>query len=346
MVINKTHKNQIEIREKTMKKCKYMLYLLAAVLVMGCGQTVVETLHVPDNPSLNAPGKGLTMAILPFADYTYADSIAGPYRRNLAISEALTDSIVANGFNVAVQEDVFGYLVDEEIISVIPYDEHSTASLSDELNNEWSEVMKQKLQGYIQQQKMESGNTVSESPGTHALNNNAIAKIGRRFNADYIVRGRILEFKSREEHTWKPWKKGILPFSFGLSSQTLNGFARSDTYDDWGHMLLPGTLGAVIGYNADTLGFDNNVGGGFVWGAVGAGLGHMAKNGGQVDQAVVQLRIWIQEAETGNLVWTNRVDVKVSPESIYSDRQYDTLFDTAINKGITTLIDNFVATRL
>ncbi len=325
-----------------MQKFKYLLYLLSAVLIMGCGQTVVETLHVPDPPNPNAPGKGHTIIVLPFADYTYADSLAGAYRRNLAVTEAITDRLVTNGFRMAVQEDVFGYLVDEDIISIIPYDENSTASLSDELNNEWSGVMKDKLRGYIQNQKMSSGNTVSESPGTHALNQKAVTKIGRKFNADYIMRGRLLEFKTREESTWLPWKKGLLPFSLGLSSQTLNGFARSDTYDDWGHQLLPGTLGAVVGYNTDTLGFDHNVGGAIFWGAVGAGLGHMAKNGGQVDQAVVQMRIWVQEAATGNVVWTNRIDVKVSPESVYADRQYDMLFDTAIHKGVNTLLDNFV----
>ena len=327
-----------------MMKCKFLLYLLAAVLLMGCGQTVVETLHVPENPGNNAPGKGVTMVILPFADYTYADSIAGPYRRNLAVTEALTDRIVSNGFNIAIQEDVFGYLLDEEIISVLPYDENSTASLSDELNNEWSQLMKSHLQGYIQQQKTQSGNTVSESPGAHALDQKAVAKLGRRFNADYIVRGRIIEFKTREETTWSFQKKGLLPFTFGLSSQTLNGFARSETYDNMGHMLLPGTIGAIIGYQGSTSGLDG-AGNALLWGAVGAGLGHMAKNGGQVDQAVVQLRIWIQEAATGNLVWTNRVEVKVSPESVYSDRQYDALFDTAIHKGVNTLIDNFVATK-
>lgn len=326
-----------------MQKFKYLLYLLSAVLIMGCGQTVVETLHVPDPPNPNAPGKGQTVVILPFADYTDANTLAGAHRRNLSITEAITDSLVANGFGMAIQEDVFGYLVKEDIISIIPYDENNATSLSDELNNEWSDVMKNQLKGYIHEQKMHSGKTVSESPGTHALDQHAVAKMGRKFNADYIVRGRLLEFKTREEHTWIPWKKGLLPFTFGLSSQTLNGFARSDTYDDWGHMLLPGTLGAVIGYNSDTLGFDHNVGGAVVWGAVGAGLGHMAKNGGQVDQAVVQMRIWVQEAATGNLVWTNRVDVKISPDSVYADRQYDMLFDKAIHKGVNTLIDNFVA---
>ena len=326
-----------------MQKFKYLLYLLSAILITGCGQTVVETLHVPDPPNPNAPGKGQTVIILPFADYTDANSLAGAYRRNLAITEAITDRFVANGFGMAIQEDVFGYLVKEDIISIIPYDENNTSSLSDELNNEWSDVMKNRLKGYINEQNIHSDKTVSESPGTHALDQRAVAKMGRRFNADYIVRGRLLEFKTREEHTWIPWKRGLLPFTFGLSNQTLNGFARSDTYDDWGHMLLPGTLGAVIGYNSDTLGFNHNVGGAVVWGAVGAGLGHMAKNSGQVDQAVVQMRIWVQEAATGNLVWTNRVDVKISPESVYADRQYDMLFDQAIHKGVNTLIDNFVA---
>jgi len=329
-----------------MQKFKYILYVLSTVLIMGCGQTVVETLHVPNPPNPDAPGKGQVVLILPFADYTYADAYAGAYRRNLAITESITDNFSDNGFGMAVQEDVFGYLVKENIINIIPYDENNTASLSDELNNEWSDVMKTQLKGYIQNQKMHSGKTVSQSPGTHALDQRAVAKMGRKFNADYIVRGRILEFKTREEHTWVPWKKGLLPFTLGLSSQTLNGFARSDTYDQWGHMLLPGTIGAIVGYNSDTLGFNNNVGGALFWGAVGAGLGDMAKNGGQVDQAVVQMRIWVQEAATGNVVWTNRVDVKVSPESIYADRQYDMLFDKAIEKGVSTLIDNFVTTAL
>jgi len=54
----------------------------------------------------------------------------------------------------------------------------------------------------------------------------------------------------------------------------------------------------------------------------------------------------VQEASTGNVVWTNRVDVKVSPETVFADSQYDALFDQAINKGVETLVDNFVTTGL
>lgn len=336
-----------------MRKFKYIFYLLSAVLMMGCGQTVVETLHVSAPPNPDAPGKGQTIVILPFADYTYADSLTGAYRRNIAVTEAITDRFVANGFGMAIQEDIFAYLVNEKIINITPYEENNTASLSDELNNEWSDVMKNQLRGYIQNQKMHSGKTVSASPGTHALDRSAVTKIGRKFNADYIVRGRILEFKTRQENSWAPWKRGILPFVSGVTSRAMNGFARSDQYDDWTQVLAGGTWGAGIGHNVggpfnadagdELFGMSGEHANTIVWGAVGMGLGHMAKNGGKVDQAVVQLRIWVQEAATGNLVWTNRVDVKVSPVSFLADNQYDTLFDKAIQKGVTTLIDNFVA---
>jgi hypothetical protein len=74
----------------------------------------------------------------------------------------------------------------------------------------------------------------------------------------------------------------------------------------------------------------------------GAVLGDQAFNSGRVDQAVVQMRIWVQEAATGNIIWTNRVRVQVSPESFFADNQYDALFDSAIEKAVTSLVDNFV----
>ncbi len=60
-------------------------------------------------------------------------------------------------------------------------------------------------------------------------------------------------------------------------------------------------------------------------------------------KAAVQIRMWVQEAATGNVIWSNRIKVQVSPESVVADNQYDTLFETAIDKGVTTLVDHFVA---
>jgi hypothetical protein len=55
---------------------------------------------------------------------------------------------------------------------------------------------------------------------------------------------------------------------------------------------------------------------------------------GDVPQAVVQLRIWVQDAYTGNVVWTNRTNVQVSPQSFFADYQYDNLFETAVEPAI------------
>lgn len=338
-----------------MKITRYILLgIFLAGILTGCGQTKVETLKVKTEASPNAPGKEMTAIILPFADYSYADDLESAHRRNMAITEALTDQLVRNGFNLPVQEDVFQYLVSENIINLANYDKGGTTTLSYELqDDDWSGMMHQKIKHYIQMENAGKNQTVAASPGTHGLTSQAVVKMGRKFGADYILRGRILEFKVRQEHTWAPWKRGIIPFAIGSTNQMLFGFADSDKYDDWGNMVTGGTMGAIIGYNVegpwtrasshDAFLGANGVGANTVfWGAVGAGLGHMARHGGEVGQAVVQMRIWVQDAYTGNVVWTNRVDVKVSPESVLADRQYDALFDAAIEQGTTALMDNFV----
>lgn len=334
-----------------MKVIRYIfLGILLTGILTGCGQTTVETLKVKTEAAPDAPGKGMIAVILPFADYSYADDLESAHRRNMAITEALTDQLVANGFNLPVQEDVFSYLVAEKIISLVPYDQGHTSSLSYELTDEdWSSAMKGHIQYYINMENSGKHETVAATPGTHGLTQQAVMKLGRKFSADYIIRGRILEFKTRQEHTWAPWKRGVIPFAVGSTNQMLFGFADSNKYDEWGNMITGGTMGAIIGYNVNGPWTTAVAGAGantFFWGAAGAAIGVMAGHGGQVDQAVVQMRIWVQDAYTGNVVWTNRVDVKVSPKSIMADRQFDTLFNAAIDQGTSALITNFVTTGL
>jgi hypothetical protein len=224
------------------------------------------------------------------------------------------------------------------------------------LEDVWSDEMKDIIRFYKDQVKAEDAEQAraNDSPGTHGLTKNRVARIGRHFNADYIVRGRILEFTTREDPTWAPWQKGILPFVNGGATRIMAGFAATDAYDERNEMLTGATIGGILGNNANwpwsddeaIWGLASNSANTVFWGAVGGGLGTVSYTSGKVDQVAVQMRIWVQEAATGNVIWTNRIRVLVSPESVFADNQYDALYNAAIEKGTTTLIDNFVANGL
>ncbi len=333
---------------------KYLPVIGIMLVLAGCGKNSVETLMVPHQVDPNGRGKGMSAVVLPFADYSNGDNIASAFRRNMLVTESLTDNLASNGFRLAVQEDVFQYLLDQEVLSTTPYNDAGAASLAYELQDpEWSSDMREKLQSYMQQQHVNNSSARPDGPGTHALTAQEVVKMGRKFGADYIIRGRILEFRTRQEHTWAPWKRGLLPVVVGSTSRMAFGFADSARYDNWDNILSGGTWGGIIGANANnpwdpdgSTGFFGLSGGtganAIAWAAAGAVLGDMTNHGGRVDQAVVQMRIWVQSAYDASVVWTNRVDVKVSPKSVLADNQYDTLFDHAIRKATTALMDNFV----
>ncbi len=288
-----------------MDRLKYLVIGILALLLVGCGkgQVVVETLNVAEGPAANAAGTGKSIVILPFADYSEGN-LASAQRRNMLVTESLTDRLIVNGFSLPVQEDVIDYLVQQTVINV------STSSLAVELtDNDWSERMKAEIRTYMKQAENDADLNSGNSSGTHGLDTQTVSKIGKHFNADYIVRGRILEFKTRQGTSWAPSRRGLLPVVFESAGRAVFGYANSDAYDEGN-------------------------------GALSADL----TNGqGPVDgEGTVQIRMWVQEAATGNVVWSNRIRVQVSPESVLADNQYDTLFDTAIDKGVTTLVDHFV----
>ena len=339
-----------------MKYCQYLLYGLLALLVSGCGQSVKESLKVQPVMKSTA-GAEKSIVILPFADYSYADDLETAFRRSLLINENLTDQLVSNSFNVPVQEDVFGYLATQKIINIASYEGQENPVLEDELRDEWSPAMKAEIQRYMDINKSRDNRNkpVLNTPGTHALTQTEIVKIGRHFSADYILRGRIVEYKTRQDPTWNPMQRGWLTFLTGATSQLTFGTATTDQYEMIGSMVTGafwgGWLGSGLSWPWDPAEADQTILGNsggrdantIFWAGTGAALGKVGQKSGDIPQAVVQLRVWVQDAYTGDVVWTNRVDVKVSPESVLADYQYDALFEGATEKAITTLIDNFVA---
>ena len=117
-----------------MKYNRHLLVGVLSILLAGCGTTVSESLKVkPDQKSTK--GANRSVVILPFADYSYADNLETAYRRNLFVNENVTDQFVKNSFHVPVQEDVFLYLVDQNIINIVAYDKKKASTLEYELQN-------------------------------------------------------------------------------------------------------------------------------------------------------------------------------------------------------------------
>ncbi len=333
-----------------MDRLKCLIIGILAIALTGCGQTVKESLNAKGSPAYNAPGSGKSIVILPFADYSQGN-IESARRRNMVLTESLTDRLVASGFGLPIEEDVFDYLVNERIINLSAYNSADTGSLAVELTNDWSDTMKDEITKYKEIVELEANQKAVNSAGTHGMTTQTVAKIGRHFNADYVMRGRILEYKTRDEASWAPWKKGLLPFVNGGSNRILNGFASSDEYDERNESLTSMLIAGRIGFKQATWpwstgetiwGKSGRSANSILWGSVGYAGGSVTHTSGKEDQATVQMRIWVQEAATGNVVWTNRIRVLVSPETIFADNQYDTLFNKAIEKGVSTLVDHFV----
>ena len=331
---------------------RFFLYGFLALLVGGCGSghQVTETLHTPDTQSASyicATDK--TVVLLPFADYSSGDDVMSVYDKSRSVTEALTDRFAGKGFKMPVQEDVTQYLIDANIIRLAPRD--TSLLLQQELDGEWSDMMKEEFQDWIDADKAaraalrDSGGHPTDSPGVHGLNKTTISKLGRRFNADYVVRGRIIEYNLQKEHTWGLHKIGLLPFVMGGTTQAAFGFAESEYYDNLNNVTLWGMAGSIVGYNAGTPqgDSDNNADewNAVIWGAGAASLAHLANHSGETPEAVVHLRVWVQNTATGAVIWTNRAEVKVAPESVYGDKRSKEMFKEAVNRATTLLVDDF-----
>lgn len=291
-----------------MKYGRHLLVFLFTLFLGGCGSSVHESLKVPPTNKL-AVGSDKTVVILPFADYSDADNLESAYRRNLFISENITDHFVRLGFHLPVQEDVFRYLTEQDIIHIVSPGTNKVETVESELQKDWSPLMKEHLQYYVEYAKnLNNQSSESDYFNSNGLTGQEIVKIGRQFSADYIVRGRIIQYKDRRDPSWAPWKRGVVPFFLGVNKQIFLGEISPEKYD-----------------NLKSLESDKQDFGFF----------------SAVPQAVVQVRIWVQDAYTGNIVWTNRANVQVSPESFLADYQYDTLFETSTEKAISSLMNDF-----
>ena len=351
------------------------LMVVMVLLVAGCGQVTKETVSPVPSDRITPAGKRIV--IMPFADYTPDSTPELYWRRNILVNESLEDEFARYGLMTSLEEDVVEYLMDEHIIeppevffAETPSNNYMRAEVD---SGDWSTEMVKELRYAINRneelEKSEQKQAASDAGSAlHiSLTSHEVTKIGDYFGADYIVRGRLIEFeRGVAKDDFNPFHVGFLPFFFNSSQRVLFGLAKSENYELMDKMAIGGILGAAIGHSNKNFPFDESTKtttsghplfgptvtdvtdyhalNTALWGVAGAGAAYLAHNGGKVPRAVVQIRIMVQDAHTGRLVWSNRSEVEVIPESIYANQEYRKLIAKAIHRATGSLVANFIST--
>ena len=350
-----------------------LLFLLAImVCLVSCGQKVKDSV-APLNTSvqyLSSPAKQIV--VLPLADYTMGVQPDDSLRRQVKIYEALMYRLAEKGFYVPLKEDVVQYLVDLGVIRIVGQPSIRSGSscglITEELSSGWSETMQEEIRKLVVMNEQLGKSKERYELTRVGLDPGTIQQIGRRFGADYILRGRIVEYEVRDGNTLNPIQIGILPFFFDTSSALLFGFAESERYDLWQDLAVGGGFGALFGSQAETPftspskkttitggshprfatesvshegGHSDHAGlNAAVWGAAGASAAYLASKGGHVPQAVVQISLALQDASDGRIIWANRVEKQVEPLSMWADPAVRTQIDKAVEEAAGALIVN------
>jgi len=299
--------------------------ILVLFFCVSCGQSVKETVK-PANPGA-AGGQFKRVAIVPFADHTPASSFQDHCRRNVLVLEALQDAFYRAGFISAAEEDVVQYLMDRGVIQGSDKEPGLSriAALQQEMGEGWSDEMKEELQDVIYQEVTSSKYSETRTQKPIALSGEILKDLGSTFGADYIVRGRIVEYRSDQIDSFNPLRTGIIPFVFKSGQRTILGIAESEGYEKVDQ-------DAIEDYDRIRNLF---------WGAGRFVSGLIGEKQGQVPGATVQIRVMVQDAGTGEVVWLNRAEACALPRTVFSDPDAVLLFAKSIEQAANSLVQDF-----
>ncbi len=344
-------------------------------LLSGCGQKVKESVQAIDSTTIRNPYPCPKIVMLPFADYSSGKHVDDSLRRQVKIQNAIMHKLASKGFYTPVEEDVVQYLIDLGVITLIEGPSVDSARTRRhfyrELGTGWSKDMEKAIKDVLLSNEMANRPQEEFKINRIGLNKNVVKQIGEYFDADYILRGRIVEYEVREGQALNPLQKGILPFFFDWTSATVFGVAQSDQYDLWQDLAIGGAMGAGLGSQANTpfngpseskkvvgshprfAHIVSETSGGYkhsaaynagVWGAAGMAAAYLAAKGGHVPKAVVQISLALQDPETGEVVWANRVEKEVEPVSMWADTTDRTQMDVAVEAATKKLIEDLTNT--
>ena len=353
---------------------KKALSLLVVLVLTSCGGTIKETKQVQVIPKIiNKQGMIVEMpdimkvAIFPLADYSFMQSslCADEWGGRIKIIEEITDNFIAHGVLVAIQEDVNELLKAKGIIKPIEFEGIKTKREKNPLSGCWyrqgnleyelmhgnySEDMQYTMIEMLSEKNLVEflcykeiiTNFEPELQGvTKGLSREMIKELNMELGVDVIIRGRILEYGTKTRKTLNPLHRGLLPLLlepvygvfFGARPDEPNSY--EEGLPNLENILTGSGIGYIVGHQSHE-------------GAEGAGIGALtgylaSRSSDKLESKIVQIRLYAQNAWTGDLLWSNRSEIDYASKSIFDNenKHPKTMFDKAIEKAVKELVNDF-----
>ncbi|MCP4714585.1 MAG: hypothetical protein GY868_05655 [Deltaproteobacteria bacterium] len=288
----------------------------------------------------------------------------------VAIQEDVNTLLVDQNIIRPLDKDKYlipgSYEEEDDTSSKVGTPEHEIA------NYEHSPDMQMEIMNIIKRNKKSAKPKVSNSPilqgATVGLTRDKVMELGQHLNVDLIIRGRIIDYGFKDIGTLNPLFRGVIPVAIDSVKDLFFGATGSYGYENdlegLENVLVGAALGYAIGNNivststsqkSSLVGplvtrrvstgdrnHDDNA-------AEGAGVGALA--GWMASQhpkkakraAVMQVRIYAQDAHNGNVLWSNRVEMEYTPKSNFAHQENHprVMFERVIKEGVKALMDSF-----
>ncbi len=198
---------------------------------------------------------------------------------------------------------------------------------------------------------------------TVGLTKEKVVEIARSLGVDLVIRGRIIDYGIKETASMNPYNSGIVTVIFRGTRDLLLGGKGSYDSGNARRGVVPSVFGDARryvwggtdykNYESDLDDIDNlaigaapgiALGSGSI-AAIGAGAGYLVGNQPERSKrsAVVQVRLYAQNGETGEVMWSNRVEMEFAPGNNFDNKNTSqrVMYDTAVREGVKSLMDGF-----
>ena len=345
---------------------KSLLLILTFFWMVGCAQKV-HVDHAPQ-PMPAVADKRPKVLILPFASYALQGNFSQWLKMNAMFYEGVSDGFIKMGLASLPFEEAFWLCRQNGYIEISYRKPRIPKSLTEILNDpEFSEVMKSEVRNLIQQEMRKTSHLSFNVNPLIKLTEDELWSLANMAGTRYVVRGRITEFYLRDEDTLNPFKIGFLNFPIRFTSRSLYGrpsdrkwgllqevsigfgfgaLLGSQAHDPFeppreetvhiGHPLLGTTVTKTTGGTEDY-----DIGNALVWGMVGTGLALLSNHGGRSPEVVIGFALYVYDAKRKELVWANRVRIRVSPETLWASAHPEDLFYKGVEEASRMLMDRF-----